>query len=134
MILLKKRIREVLIGDAQLVTLLGGPKVFLSLGPVTPKDTDYPMLTLRDDDGITYKHLNIYVADLWVDIWTKGNAYQTSAGLIAQRINQILNRKGFLSAELCIYRLEKEVSPELWDKESQAYHKIIKYKVIVEGD
>ena len=120
MLNLKPQILQALRGNATLVSLLGGPKIWPE---VAPDDRTYPYVTFFElvnvDDQ--YADDKAYASEIHyqVDVWSKGN---TTA--IAQEVNKTMEALGF-------YRTG---AVDLYEDDTKTYHKALRYKINLEKE
>jgi hypothetical protein len=110
---LKPQVYQALVGDAELVQLLGGQHVYQVKAPDA---TEYPRVTFFElnnvdsdyaDDGAVSVEIR-----LQVDVWSKGNY-----SAIVARVNAIMESLGFT----------RYYSTDLYESDTDVYHKALRY-------
>lgn len=114
MIDLKPEILQALRGNAALVSLLGGPKVWPEVAPdaaAEPYITFFEITNFDDlylDDSAAASEIHFQV-----DIWSKGNTAS-----ITKEVDKTMKSIGF-------YRTS---AADLYESETKTYHKALRYK------
>ena len=131
---LVKRIREEFLADTSLTSLVG-ERIYWAFKPVGNTSNDYPQVTLLVNDGETDSLFNEYAPELQVHIWTKGDARVTKAHEIAKRILINIDVAGFegVGSEPCIYQIWKDKSVDMYEDDTQTFHKVIIFNVVMNG-
>jgi hypothetical protein len=119
MIDVKPQVYSALTNDNELVSLLGGKRVYQLKDP---NATEFPRITFfevthfdsqfADDQSVAEQ------IELQIDIWTKGNFNS-----IAAVVDRVMQANGF--------RLIG--TTELYEDDTQVYHKAMRYRIQVEG-
>ncbi|OJF17781.1 MAG: hypothetical protein A6D91_09920 [Bacillaceae bacterium G1] len=120
MIDLKPEIRQALLNNAALVSLLGGQKIWPE---VAPDGTPEPYVTFFELVNVD----ELYADDqahgseihFQVDVWSKGNT-----GPIAVEVNKTMETLGF-------YRTG---AVDLYEDDTKTYHKALRYKINLEKE
>lgn len=127
-----KKVRKELLADSTITDLISN-RMYMAFKPVGNKSTDYPQVTLIADDGLTDSLFNTYFPNLEIHIWTKGETKVTRANRIAERILINIDSKGFVNITPCIYQIWKDSSIELFEDDTQTFHKILTFNVVMQG-
>lgn len=125
-----KKVREELLSDITITDFVGD-KVYMAFKPVGNTDNDYPQITMFVRDNETDSLLRTYDLDLHIHIWTKGDARVTRAYEIAKRVILNLDVEGF--EDPCIYQIWKSGSIDDYEDDTQTFHKVIMFNVVMEG-
>ncbi|GMA48662.1 hypothetical protein GCM10025857_39720 [Alicyclobacillus contaminans] len=119
MINLKESIKSALIGDSELVNLLGGERVYQIRAP---NATEFPRITFFELTSFNSDYADdVPIAsqfEFQIDIWTKG-----SFSAIAAAVDRVMQSIGF--------RLIG--TAELYEDDVQVYHKALRYRTKAEG-
>ena len=89
--------------------------------------------TIIDSDGATDSLFNDYFPTLMIHIWTKGDTKVTRGNKIAKRILINIDSKGFVNITPCIYQIWKDSSIEIFEDDTQTFHKILSFNVVMQG-
>jgi len=127
-----KKIREEFIADSTITDLVG-ERIYWSFKPVGNTSKDYPQITLMDTEGPTDSLFNTYFPDLEIHIWTKGDTKVTRANQIAKRVLINIDTVGFINLDPCIFQIWKSTVVELFEDDTQTFHKIITFNVVMQG-
>lgn len=127
-----KKVREELLSDSTITDLISD-RIFMAFKPVGNTSVDYPQVTLMADDGLTDSLFNTYFPNLEIHIWTKGDEKVTRANQIAKRILINIDSKGFVNITPCIYQIWKDSSIEIFEDDTQTFHKILSFNVVMQG-
>jgi len=129
---LVKKVREEFLADSTIVDLVG-ERIYWAFKPVGNTSNDYPQLTLLVNDNETDSLDNDQTPELEVHIWTKGDGRVTKAHEIAKRILLNIDVAAFDAPELCIYQIWKEKSIDIYEDDTQTFHKVIIFNVVMTG-
>jgi len=127
-----KKVRDELLADPTITAYIDS-RLYWAFKPVGNTSLDYPQITLMDIEGPTDSLFNDYNATLDIHIWTKGDSKVTRANQIAKRVLINIDRQGYDEAGLCIYQIWKANSAELFEDDSQSFHKILTFNVVMQG-
>ncbi len=127
-----KKIRNEFLADSTITDLVG-KRIKWSFAPVGNTSKDYPQITIMDNEGPTDSLQNTYFPDLEIHIWTKGNAKVTRANQIAKQVLINIDNKGFVNITPCIYQIWKSTAVELFEDDTQTFHKILTFNVVMQG-
>lgn len=127
-----KKVRDELLADSTITDLVSG-RIYWAFKPVGNTNTDYPQVTLMDTEGPTDSLFNTYFPDLEIHIWTKGDSKVTRANQIAKRILINIDTKGFITLDPCIYQIWKDSVIEIFEDDTQTFHKVITFNVVMQG-
>lgn len=125
-----KYIRETLLSDTVLNAYVED-RVYMAFKPVGNTDTEYPQITMTVKDKGTDSLLKSYELELQIHIWTKGEARVTTGHEIAKRVLLDLDVDG--SQDPCIYQIWKDGSVDMFEDDTQTFHKVIMFDVVMEG-
>lgn len=127
---LMKYIREALLSDIA-ITEYVDDRVYMAFKPVGNTDVDYPQITMTFKDEGTDSLLLSYDLELQIHIWTKGDARVTNGHKIAKRVLLNLDIDG--SQDPCIYQIWKDGSVDIYEDDTQTFHKVLMFNVVMEG-
>ena len=127
-----KKVRDELLADSTITDLVSG-RIYWAFKPVGNTSVDYPQITLMDTEGATDSLFNTYFPNLEIHIWTKGDARVTRANQIAKRVLINIDTKGFIELPLCIYQIWKDSAIEIFEDDTQTFHKILIFNVVMQG-
>lgn len=127
-----KKVREELLADSTITDLVG-ERIYWGWKPDGNKETDFPQITLLDFDGSTDSLQNTYFPELEIHIWTKGKTKVTRANQIAKRVLINIDIAGFVNQTPCIYQIWKSNTVEIFEDDSQTFHKILIFNVVMQG-
>lgn len=127
-----KKVRDELLLDTTITDLVG-QRIYWSFKPVVNTSADYPQVTILDAEGSTDSLFNTYFPDLDIHIWTKGDSKVTRANQIAKRILINIDTKGFINITPCIFQIWKSTAVELFEDDTQTFHKILTFNVVMQG-
>lgn len=121
MIDLKPEIRQALLNNAALVSLLGGSKVWPEVAPdtvVEPYITFFEITNFDDlylDDSAATSEIHFQI-----DIWAKGNT-----ATIAKEVDKTMKSIGFARTS----------AADLYENDTKTYHKAMRFKTyrMIEG-
>lgn len=115
---IKPVVRNLLIGDSGLVTLLGGEKVYSVL---SPEGTKYPYITITEigNEGIDYGDDQPTRSDnnVQVDVWSK-----TDYDDIVAQVDIILTTAGFV----------RYFATDMYEYDTRVFHKPLRYWIAKE--
>lgn len=115
------------------ITAYVGHRIHMSYKPVGNTDKDYPQITVHTDDGPTDSLTNDYYPTLQIHVWTKGDAYETNANLIAKEILLEIDKKSYLTNAPCVFQMWKSNGIGFFEDDTQVFHKILTFDVVMEG-
>lgn len=129
-----KKTRDELLADATITDIVG-QRIYWAYSPSGNINSDFPQITLMDTDGQTDSLFNDYNSTLEIHIWTKGSGRVTKANQIAKRVLINIDTKGFegVGQEPCIYQIWKENAVDLFEDDTQTFHKILIFNVVMNG-
>lgn len=118
MIDLKSQVYQVLANDQELITLLGGKRVY----QIAASDaTVYPRVTFFELDNVDADYADDAPmsarVSIQVDVWSKGNY-----SAIVQRVNELMESIGFV----------RYYSTDLYETDTGVYHKALRYQAVRE--
>ena len=119
-----KLIRDEILADVAITTYVSS-RVYMSYKPVGNTLNDYQQIVINDEDGPTDSLTNDYRPELRIHIWTKGSEKVTIANKIAKQILLNIDKKSYLTNDPRVYQLWKENGVELWEDDSQTFHKVL---------
>ena len=121
MINLKPQILSALQADSQLITMLGGQRIYQLVAPTA---TEFPRITFYEYEniGAVYADDDEYASEIFmqIDVWCQN----ASTSAIAQRVDVVMKSQGFL-------RLEAQDLFED-DSDTRIFHKAMRYSVTTE--
>ena len=132
MIDLVKLIREQLLADGD-VTAYVGQRIYMADSPAGTTTNDYPEITLMASDGPTDSLTNDYRPDLYVHIWTKGEAKVTQANQIAREVLKNIDRQSYLVNDPCVFQIWKSSGIGVMEDNTQTYHYVLIFDVVMTG-
>jgi hypothetical protein len=119
MIDVKPQVYQALSNDAELVSLLGGKRVYQIRAP---NATEFPRITFFELTNFSSDYADdvtiAYQVELQIDIWTKG-----SFSAIAAAVDRVMKSIGFGLIG----------TAEDYEEDTQVYHKALRYRTKVEG-
>ncbi len=127
-----KKVREELLADTTITDLVG-ERVFLPFSPSGNTPSQYPFIIIFVDDGPTDSLTNDYRPDLSIHIWTKGDERVTNGNLIAKQVLLNIDRESFISNDPRIFQIWKDTAVQIFEDDTQTYHKILIFSVVMEG-
>jgi len=127
-----KTIRDDLLADPT-ITAFVDSRIFWAFKPAANTIVDYPQITIMDSDGPTDSVTNDYFPDLQLHIWTRGDEKVTEGNKIARRILIRIDRKSFLQVDKCIFQVWKSTGTDLFEDETQTFHKVLTFNVVMQG-
>ena len=127
-----KKVRDELLSDSTITDFVG-TRIYWGFNPQGNTNTDFPQVTIMDVEGPTDSLFNEYSPDLEIHIWTKGDEKVTRANQIAKRILINIDTKGFVNIEPKIYQIWKSTAIELFEDDTQTFHKILTFNVVMQG-
>ena len=120
-------------GADSTITAYVGSRIYMEGKPVVNTENDYPQITISVSDGPTDSLTDDYFPDLRIDVWTKGSAERTTAGLIAEQILLNIDKKSYLSNDPIVYQLWKSNNIPLWEEETKVFHRVLTFDVVMAG-
>lgn len=116
MINLKPDVVLALKNDAELVSLLGGPRIYFQ---VAPNPDEFPRVTYYEQDNRPSlwgdnRELGSEITFV-VDIWAKA-----STTAIADAVDRVMASLGFV----------REFAGDLYEQDTQVYHKAMRYRIL----
>ncbi|WAH38618.1 tail completion protein gp17 [Alicyclobacillus dauci] len=114
MIDIKPEVRNALIGDADLVSMLGGERVY---SIKAPNADEYPRITMFDiynmdqdfaDDTVLSNEILVQI-----DVWDQGN-YNS----IVSKVDDIVHGLGLI----------RYYATDLYEEDTYVYHKVLRYR------
>ncbi len=127
-----KKVREELLADSTITDLVDA-RIYWAFKPVANTSNDYPQITIMDSDGATDSLFNDYFPTLMIHIWTKGDERVTRGNRIAERVLINLDREGFITNDPCIYQIWKSNGIDLFEDDTQTFHKVLTFNVVMQG-
>jgi len=127
-----KLIRDVLLADSTIIAYVGN-RIYMEGGLVGNTENDYPQITIEVLDGPTDSLTDDYFADLRINIWTKGSACRSIAGLIAKQILLNIDKKSYLTNDPIVYQLWKSNNIPLWEDDTKVFHRVLTFDVVMAG-
>lgn len=119
MIDFKPKITQALRSNAELVSLLGGKKVWAQ---VAPAETNKPYITFFEitnfDKWFVDDLARASEIHMQVDVWSPSNT-----GAIASEVDKTMKSIGFT----------RSGSADLYEQDTKTYHKVLRYKIISMG-
>lgn len=111
---IKAEVRAALLANADLITLLGGQRVYQLAGP---NAEEYPRLTFFEIDNVDSHYADdvAYAADVYIqiDVWSLGS---TSA--ISGEVDETMKLEGWTRTSAGDY----------FENETRVYHKALRYR------
>ena len=132
MIDLVKLIRNKLLENSTITAYIG-QRIYMADKPSGNTINDYPQTTLYSTDGNTDSLTNDYFPDLYIHIWTKGDAKITQANQIAREVLKTIDRKSYETNDPCVFQIWKSAGTGVTEDETQVYHKILIFDVVMIG-
>lgn len=132
MIDLIKKVRNELLAEAN-VTAYVGQRIYMADKPSGNTINDYPQITMYTTDGNTDSLTNDYTLDLYIHIWTKGEARITLANQIAEEVLKVIDRKGYETNDPTIWQIWKSAGIGVHEDDTQTYHKTLIFDAIMIG-
>lgn len=127
-----KLIRYQLLADSTITSYVGS-RIYMEGKLVVNTESDYPQITIDDNDGPTDSLTNDYFPDLRINVWTKGSGCKTIAGLIAKQILLNIDKKSYLTNDPKVYQLWKSNSIPVWEDDTKVFHLSMTFDVVMEG-
>ena len=127
-----KKVREELLADTTITDLVD-ERIYYEFSPVGNTTQDYPQITLMDTDGPTDTWFNSYSPLLTIHIWTRGDERVTRGNKIAKQVLLNLDIKGFTTVDPCIYQIWKLNGLDLFEDDTQTFHKVLTFNVVMQG-
>jgi len=127
-----KLIRDQLLADST-ITAYVGSRIYMEGKPVVNTENDYPQITIETMDGPTDSLTNDYYSDLRINVWAKGSAQRTTAGLIAKQVLLNIDKKSYLTNDPKVYQLWKSNSIPVWEDDTKVFHLVMTFDVVMEG-
>lgn len=127
-----KKIREELLADTTITDLVG-ERIYMPFSPAGNIPTNYPFIVIDTGDGSTDSLTNDYRPDLAIHIWSRGDARVTTAELITKQVLLNIDRKGYITNDPKIFQIWKDGTVEIFEDDTQVYHKTIFFSVVMEG-
>lgn len=116
MINIKANVVAALKGDAELVALLGGQRIYFQ---VAPNAAEFPRITYYEQDNrpALYGDCQELGSEIVmvVDVWSKG-----STGAIAAAVDRIMAGIGFV----------REFAGDLYEPDTGVFHKHMRYSIL----
>ncbi len=116
MINLKPDVVSALKNDAELVGLLGGPRIYFE---AAPNADEFPRITYYEQDNRPAlwgddRELGSEITFI-VDVWAKA-----STTAIASAVDRVMAGLGFV----------REFAGDLYEQDTQVYHKAMRYRIL----
>ena len=127
-----KLIRDELLADTTITTYVDS-RIYMEGKPVGNVESDYPQITLTAQDGPTDSLTDDYYATLRINVWTKGSAERTTAGLIAKQVLLNIDKKSYLLNDPIVYQLWKLNNIPLWEEDTKVFHRVLTFDVVMAG-
>jgi len=127
-----KLIRDELLADSTITTYVG-TRIYMEGKPVGNTESDYPQITIAVLDGPTDSLTDDYFASLRINVWSKGSAHRTTAGLIAKQILINIDKKSYLTNDPIVYQLWKSNNIPIWEDDEEVFHRVLTFEVVMEG-
>ena len=115
------------------ITNYVGPRIYMAYKPTGNTEKDYPQIAIHVDDGPTDSLNGEYFPSLQIHIWTKGEAYNSNANLIAKEVLLEIDKKSYLTNIPCVFQIWKSNGLGFFEDDTQVFHKILMFDVVMDG-
>jgi len=127
-----KKVRNEFLADSTITDLVG-ERIHMPFSPADNNRMSYPYIVIDVDDGATDSITNDYRPDLRIHIWSQGDERVTVANRVAKQVLLNIDRERFLDSDPIIYQIWKDNAIQIFEDDTQLYHKTIMFSVVMEG-